>query len=622
MAKRNRRTPEELAQADEAKVRRLRAKLEGEYLKHQLSYYGAADRGRRSKDWKAPPSSADQALVPELPVIVARSRHAVANTWVGKAAMRAQRRNVVGRGIEVVPTAHDDNGQELTVLNAAAGKAWLRWTSDRNQCHIQRRLTFWQMQRTMCSEEYSAGTGFVIWSYQPENQGTGFQLQFAEVEQLDRTLNSFNGNEVRAGVEIDRFGAAIAYHFYQRNPNDYAFTWGLKSERIDAGRVFPYMNPERVSQTLGEPHLAAVLRDVRDLSSYDEATLYRARMESCIGFGIKKNAPTTQGPLTLPRVTGDTGTTATGMRTFDFTPGMVAELLPGEDLVPFLPTTPGNQYDPFTTRRLRNIGAGIGLSYGALTRHNDANYSAARQDMLEDGREIEPQQDALVDQFICPTYERWYFFAVVAGILPLTVEEFMADPMRYVEAEYIPPARLWIDPEKEWNAFEKAIKNRAITRREIDAMRGKRHSVVLRQIAAEREEAKRIGIVYPEDQEQQQAAAPQIAAPGKPAQKSLPVLPAEQADANTAAPSPLSAIGGAPNYRPLNDPVMRCGLCKYFKDGKCIAYDFAPTPSSVCDSWEAAPLGAGITGKLHGAPPLMPGDPGIDRGGFNAQDRT
>jgi hypothetical protein len=55
------------------------------------------------------------------------------------------------------------------------------------------------------------------------------------------------------------------------------------------------------------------------------------------------------------------------------------------------------------------------MSLGALTRHNDANYSAARQDMLEDEREIGPQQDSLIDTVVMPDYELWFRFAAIEG---------------------------------------------------------------------------------------------------------------------------------------------------------------------------------------------------------------
>src|SRR5439155_8472793 len=131
--------------------------------------------------------------------------------------------------------------------------------------------------------------------------------------------------------------------------------------------------------------------------------------------------------------------------------------------------------------------------------HNDGNYSAARQDMLEDEREIGPQQDALIDHFVMPVYELWYRFAVMEGRLPVNDAEFLADPDRFTEAEYVTPARPWIDPEKEANAYEKALQLRIITRKEIVAMRGGQFQNVLRQIAEEKKEGKSLNIAFPED---------------------------------------------------------------------------------------------------------------------------
>ncbi len=583
-------TIEQAAKRAESRVRKLRADTEAAYLKSQLSYYTGADKGRRSRDWKSTPFSADAALIPELGTLVARSRIAIANTWIGKSAKRAHVRNMVGRGIEVVPVARDESENELADLNKLVAKLWADWAGTKEACHVQKRSTFWSIQRQTASEDFAAGTVFIMWSYRPNPDYVGLQLQFAEVEQLDNTKSSFNGNEVRGGVERDCDGAAIAFHFYDRNPNDYGSIYGLESKRVPASSVFTYINPDRISQTLGEPVLACVLRDIKDFSSYTEAMLYRARMEACIGFGIKKNTPTTAGPLTLPLRSGDSGTTASGMRTFDFVPGMVPELMPGEDLVPFIPQTPGSNFEPYTTRMLRAIGSAIGQSYGALTRHNDANYSAARQDMLEDEREIEPYQDALIDQLILPIYELFFRLACIEGRLPLSYDQFILDPKRYVEAEYIPPARPWIDPEKEVNAFEKALELRIITRKEIVAQRGYRLATILKQIADERDEAAEVDIEFPEDK----APAPMVGPDGQPIQQKDGGFPPGKAKdkppkEDASDDKPLSVL--APNYRPLNDPVLNCARCKWFAGGNhCGAYNFMVTPGSVCDAFEAGPM--------------------------------
>jgi lambda family phage portal protein len=473
----------------------------------QLASFNAAEKGRRNKDWRAPLGSADAAIIPDSITLNARSREMERNSWIAKAGKRAKVRNVVGRGIVPVPVAKDAAGNELKALNRKAESLFLRWASDKTACDVERRRTFWRQQRMCVSEKFVAGEHLLMWQYRPHPRNVGLCLRGYEPEQLDTTIQSYEGREVRGGVEIDAEGAPVAYHLYERNPYDYLNRVGWKSVRVPAWRVFHYFDPERVMQARGVTDTAPVMQDMRDFRDFQSSTLWRARMEACIGAVIKQLAATAGGgvPGIGPLQSGDTGATPSGMPTFDMVPGMVARLAPGEDISFVNPSTPGSQYDPFTTVTLRGISAGLGMSRGSLTRESEGDYSSARQDMLEDEREIGPEQDSLVDDVVMPVYELWYQIAWLEGKfvengLPLINEaEYLADPHRFTEAEYIFPVRPWIDPEKEANAAEKLIELRLATRKELVASRGGRFATKLSQIAEEKKDAAAANVTFPED---------------------------------------------------------------------------------------------------------------------------
>ena len=126
--------------------------------------------------------------------------------------------------------------------------------------------------------------------------------------------------------------------------------------------------------------------------------------------------------------------------------------------------------------------------------------------MLEDRKEWEPQQDLIIDDMIRQIYELWFTCAAMEGrfddVTGFGFTEFMADQVRYTEAEYIPPPQTWIDPEKEANAFAMLIKNRLITREEIVAMRGHRFYNIIQKIAAEHNSLDNLELRLPEDAEE------------------------------------------------------------------------------------------------------------------------
>lgn len=566
--------PEELA------LRKLRAKAESQMIrsamkvaKAQLSIHEAARVSRKTKDWKAPLTSADAAILADSTRLNARARQLVRDSWIAKSAVRAKARNICGTGIIPVPAARI-GATEMTAFNNAVEKLFWDWASDRGACDVEARSTFWQMQTACVEERTIVGERFIVWSYRPHPEFVGLQLQGFEPEQLDSSIQSFNGNEVRNGIEVDGLGRAIAYHFYERTPNDYLST-KTQSIRVPANRVLHYFKSDRAQQSHGVTDFAPVMMDVRDFTSFKDAMLFRAKMEACIGFVIRKNFV---GSLTAPAgiapASGDSTTLSTGERVIDMAPGMTPELLPGEDIEPFIPSSPGNNYQPFTETTLRGIGAGMGLSYGAIARKSDGNYSSARQDMLEDERELGPEQDLLIDIVVKGVYELFVMFAVAEGRATITPDAFTANRRAFVEAEYVKPGRPWIDPEKEANAAEKMISLRLTTRKEIRGKMGGRMPRTLQQIADERTQAKTLGIEFPEDVSKEPAAMPPQAQPPK------------AAPAKTLA----ARLAQIPNYRAATVNEIACATCRYLQGCRCTAYDEPVAVTSVCDAWEVPPV--------------------------------
>ncbi|HSZ58563.1 MAG TPA: phage portal protein [Tepidisphaeraceae bacterium] len=521
----NRATAPEMELPAEKQARRLRAQVEVMALQATkkrmregqaaLSIHAAADTGRRNTDWRANNASADLANIPDSPVMIGRARQLDRDSWLARSAKKSFVRNVVGKGIQVIPHAKDPKGKPLTQLNLVVARLWHRWCL---HCDIERRKSFNQMQRLAAADKFIAGEHLWMWSYKfpgllnegiiDRNQPVGLRLQAFEAEQFDLRILSYAGREVRGGVEVDENGAPLAYHIYTRNPNDVLYRHAFFSERVPRQRMFHYFDQERVLQTRGVTGLSPVMADMRDISRVQTASIWRMEMESCIGLIIEQPMPGNNiGPATsFGPPTNGSGQTPSGMNEIDFVPGMVARTVPGEKVQSLVPQSPGNQYNPFMETTVRGIGAALGQSYGQIARRNDSNYSAARQDMLEDRKEQEPEQQLFIDAMVRPAYELFFNWAVMEGRLDgiegFSTDEFLADRFRYVEADYLPPSQSWIDPEKEANAFVILLKNRLITREEIVALRGGRYSHVIEKLAEEKNLAENRGLTLPENDDE------------------------------------------------------------------------------------------------------------------------
>lgn len=469
-----------------------------------LGAYEAADRGRKNADWRTrAAASADLDYIADAETINARARDLYRNSWLARSAVRARRRNTVRTGIIPVSTATNADGTVNESLRAAIDAAFMTWASDRQRCDVEQKSTFWKFQRRCVSEQMLVGEHFVVWSYTPAH---GFRLQSFEPEQLNLNVQSHTEEgvtrEVRGGVEVDEFGAPVAYHFWRRPPNDHLGRLLLQPLRLPASRVLHFFDAERALQTRGVSEFAPVVSKIRNLHRFDDAEMWATLMQACIGAVITTEAGAAAVSPGLPPAAGADTTTASGLPLFDFVPGMVAKLAPGEKVEMLAPPRPGNTYQPYVDANTRAIAAGLGHSWGDVIRQSQGNYSAARQDLLTDQAEADIYQDDLIELVIQPIYRLFVGFWVLEGHgepYGLTAEAFASDPSRYTEAEYQTPVKPWIDPQAEANGFEKLLQLRLTTRKEIIASQGGRWGRKLREMSAERREAAAEGITFPED---------------------------------------------------------------------------------------------------------------------------
>lgn len=604
-----------------------------------LATYRAAERGRLFTDWRAPVnSSADYASLNDAETINARARQLVRDSWIAQAAVRAVVRNTAGRGVEVRPKSGDAAFDEAVKIRFA------EWAQ--GACDMEGRRTWWQYQQFAVAEEFTVGEALM---YVTLVNGV-LKLMALEPELLDDNPSMVGANEIRGGVEVDAVGRIVAYHVKARHDTDYRVRGESKTYRIPVENVLHFARVDRAKQTRGVSKFAPVMADIWQLTRFDQAHEVRKRMEACIGLVIRQTLQTPASALLGlgPAQSGQSATTAGGERAFEMAPGMTPILQPGEDVTPYQPSQTATEYATYFEAKLRGIGAALGLSYGALFRRSDGNYSSARQDMLEDERELRPAQDALIDQLITPVYTRWVESEVAGGRLPVSWATFNANRSRYLAHDAIPPVRPWIDPEKEANAYEKLLGLNLTTREKVATSLGDSFAELVRDSASEKKQLQDAGLSATASAEAQTSALN-----GAQVQSAVGVLQAVAAGtlgvdaatgllagigidrteaarmaketaalkAATPTPQPTSPVQedsalastfsdtrislaqlNAPNYRAANSDTS-CGSCRWFKLGICKAHGFTADPAMRCDDWEKPGI---VTGndRPDGEPPI------------------
>jgi lambda family phage portal protein len=457
-------------------AKREAARLRYESLRHRremLATLGAAERGRLAADWHAPLKSADGIILPDNTTINARARLAVYDDWVAASIVGGYRRHIIGTGITARASArHPDTDEALTDFNKAADKLWTQWARRPQWCDRERRKSLVEIQNVGISDLITVGQSFAVTNYEPDADRVGLSVQVLEVEQLDLTKdrNSATGNEIRGGVEIDSYGAPVAYHIFTRaHPYD---GWRRqKSERIPADRVLHLMRQDRPRQVYGISRLTSILKKLRHLQMYEEYQMVAARLEACIGAVIQVDASIGDGisALGLEPQTGDATTDDAGNPQIEFQPGMFPRLNPGEEVNWHKPNRPGDMYEPYVKAQLKATSAGSGLDYPTVSRDFSGNtYAGQRQGMLERDKETDPLQMLMVDLWLRNIRDEFITLAVLEG--RLDAPDFFNDPrwaMAYLSAEWQPPPKPWIDPQNQANAAKTQIEMGITTRRKI-----------------------------------------------------------------------------------------------------------------------------------------------------------
>ena len=496
---------------------KLQKKVVAAQTQAALATYQAAKRNRLNRDWRAPNVSGNAAILPDAATLIARARQMVRDDPNAAAIKRSVKRNVVGTGITSTSTAKTEGGQLIPFFNDAADDGFKIWAEDPKLCDIEGRRTFAQMQAWAIGEVAEVGEALIVKSYVERKDAVGLVLQCVEAEQFDNDrLIGEDGREVVGGVEVNEFGAAVAYHIHPRHPNDIrgytrgggdwfrpdlrkpeqrdtreASEKGTKTQfnesiRIPADRVCHIFNPERARQVRGVTMLSASLTKMRDAGTFDEAQLLAAKAEACQGLIITQETPNPTGVTALADGTAD-GTDAHGNEELSLQPLMVARLQPGESITGFTPTRPGGQYAPFTNIQDRKIAAGAGVSYEQMTKDfSNGNFSSQRQTMLEDRREFEPLQQLLISTLCRPVRDEFIFWAVIEG--RLLAPGYSEDPRRYNAADWRGQGWDWIDPGKQAAGIEKTL-SIGLTNKTDEANKlGKNYKAILAQRKLELED--------------------------------------------------------------------------------------------------------------------------------------
>lgn len=467
--------------------------------------YAAAVYNRLTSDWVTLGTSADAEMYTSLRTLRSRSRQQVRDNDYAKRAKRIIENNVIGTGIRFQSQVMMQRKPMLDAnVNGQIETLWQRWSRKQN-CDVAGQLSLSQMQIVLMGAIFESGEVYVR---KVKQNGFGesvipFALEVIEADQIvdDWNGKADNGNEVRMGIEVDKWHRPVAYWMYPKHPGDFSFQYGQvpsnRYVRVPAEEIYHLFLTDRPGATRGVPWMHSALKRLNHLAGYEEAELVAMRASSAM-MGFIQSQEIGDPALDT---SGEFGADAVqdGQRVYDFEPGTIKELAPGETFSGWNPGRQNGANEAYMRSQLRGASAGIGVSYESLSKdYSQSNYSSSRLSMLDDRDFFKVIQQFMMENFMQPLYEDFLDMSVLSGRLPFP--DYELNPLRYKEsARWMARGWEWIDPWKEVQAAKLAIRSGLATAQSVLSSKGDDVEELFKQLRRERDLASQYNLVLETD---------------------------------------------------------------------------------------------------------------------------
>jgi lambda family phage portal protein len=177
------------------------------------SGFEGAQIQRRLMAWRAGGESINSLILQGGELQRARARQLVRSNPYAANAAASFTAHLVGCGIKPSSLVED------ALLKDQIQRLWLAWTDDADGL-----TDFYGLQAVAARAMFEGGECF--FRFRPQRPGDGLsvplQLQMLSAEHLplDKCEMLPKGHEIIFGIELDRIGRRVAYHFHRTHPGD------------------------------------------------------------------------------------------------------------------------------------------------------------------------------------------------------------------------------------------------------------------------------------------------------------------------------------------------------------------------------------------------------------------
>lgn len=445
--------------------------------------YDAADRtSDHMASWSPYLGSPDGELNMYRDTIVSRVRDMVRNDGWASGAVTRILDNAIGANFRPIfkpdwlsLRAHtgikgfdhvwaDEFGQALEA-------GYRTWSTDMGRyCDAQRNLTVPQMMHLGFRHKIIDGDALAILHWLPERIGEGkaryaTTVQMIDPDRLSNPQLNFDQNIMRGGVEVDGFGAAVAYHIRRAHQGDYfnaaaSMTWDRIDRETSWGRpivVHDYDHDRAGQHRGGAGIFAPVLQRLKMLVKYDNAELDASIINAIFAAYIESP----YDPAMVESALGDADDLGAYQseraafhdeRRIKLGGARMPILFPGEKINAVMAARPNSNFKDFESAVLRNFASGTGLSAQQVSNDwSDVNYSSARGAAAEAWKTLSRRRNNFAigfgQQIVCAFAEE--SMEVDDLPLPRGAPAFSEYRAAYARTKWMGPGRGIIDPVKE-----------------------------------------------------------------------------------------------------------------------------------------------------------------------------
>jgi capsid protein len=272
--------------------------------KDLLAYAAASHEDPGLLNWYPSIGSADADLLPELGTIRPRSRDLERNNGYGAGANQTYKDNIVGHQLRLNanPDAlllgwkHEEAKQWGLFTNAQ----FATWANDPGEVDAARSMTLLGLTIQALGGWFINGDALAIPHWLPRDGARwNTRMQVIEGDRLDTPPHLTHRPDIRGGVEIDGFGAPVAYWIRRTHPGDRLFaTYASYPEdwtRIPAfspwgrRRVIHLHDRERAGANRSKPVLTSIMREFRMATHYTRTELQATIANSLIAAFLESS---------------------------------------------------------------------------------------------------------------------------------------------------------------------------------------------------------------------------------------------------------------------------------------------------------------------------------------------